>query len=383
MDDEKDFMDLTISILLVFLDYMHGECASWIMKETYEDDIIEQVSENFEFLENHEYLCKELIQIFGFEHLYPKRSYYNTFSTKEQQCKQQVEFLQNLAPQEQRTPEWYQRRHNLITASSASKMFGSRCEQNSLIFEKCEPVKIFGSNLTCESALHHGQQYEPLSAMIYENMFQTHLGEFGCIQHPVYPFLGASPDGINIDPDNTRYGRMVEIKNPKSRKINGIPKKEYWIQMQLQMETCNLNETDFLETEFQELNEIDENEFFQRYKKQSDWNYGIMLRFFGEEKFIYENMPFHIVEIENFQIWKENMIQNHSDKLLIKTIFWKLNHLSCVVVPRNKLWFEQHIDYMSYFWKTIENEKLNGYSHRAPTKKLSDLMLRECVIPFD
>ena len=29
---------------------------------------------------------------------------------------------------------------------------------------------------------------------------------------------------------------MLEIKNPVSREITGIPKEEYWIQMQLQME---------------------------------------------------------------------------------------------------------------------------------------------------
>ena len=45
---------------------------------------------------------------------------------------------------------------------------------------------------------------------------------------------------------------MLEIKNPTSREITGIPKEDYWIQMQLQMETCNLNECDFLETVFKE-----------------------------------------------------------------------------------------------------------------------------------
>ena len=62
------------------------------------------------------------------------------------------------------------------------------------------------------------------------------MGEFGCIEHDTYPFLKASPDGINIAPKNKLYGRMLEIKNPTTRKITGTPKKEYWIQMQLQMQ---------------------------------------------------------------------------------------------------------------------------------------------------
>ena len=46
---------------------------------------------------------------------------------------------------------------------------------------------------------------------------------------------------------------MLEIKNIVNREINGIPKKEYWIQMQLQMEVCDLGECDFLETRFKEI----------------------------------------------------------------------------------------------------------------------------------
>ena len=45
---------------------------------------------------------------------------------------------------------------------------------------------------------------------------------------------------------------MLEIKNIVNREITGIPKKEYWVQMQLQMEVCNLPECDFLETRFKE-----------------------------------------------------------------------------------------------------------------------------------
>ena len=56
-------------------------------------------------------------------------------------------------------------------------------------------------------------------------MYHTQIKDFGCIQHSKYKFLGASPDGINVDPHNERYGRMLEIKNIVNREINGIPKK--------------------------------------------------------------------------------------------------------------------------------------------------------------
>jgi hypothetical protein len=88
-------------------------------------------------------------------------------------------------------------------------------------------------------------------------MYKSKVEDFGCIQHPTYKFLGASPDGIIIESSTGRYGRMLEIKNPVSREITGIPKKEYWVQMQLQMEVCNLDDCDFLETKFVEYHDFD------------------------------------------------------------------------------------------------------------------------------
>ena len=50
------------------------------------------------------------------------------------------------------------------------------------------------------------------------------MGEFGCIPHPTYPYIGASPDGINIDSESNKYGRMLEIKNIVNREITGYTK---------------------------------------------------------------------------------------------------------------------------------------------------------------
>ena len=83
--------------------------------------------------------------------------------------------------------------------------------------------------------------------MYYEKTYNTTVGDFGCISHTDYEYIAASPDGINIDDTSPLYGRMLEIKNTVSRVITGIPKLEYWIQMQIQMEVCDLNECDFLE----------------------------------------------------------------------------------------------------------------------------------------
>ena len=180
----------------------------------------------------------------------------NKVKEKNEKMKKKIEFLESVYQPEQRTDAWYQHRHGLITASSVWKVFGSQSTQNQLIYEKCSPIDADKYNkVNTESPLHWGQKYEQLSKDLYEMINCTKVQEFGCIKHPnpAYYFIGASPDGINVCPSSHLYGRMLEIKNVVSREITGIPKEDYWIQMQIQMEVCRLPECDFLETKFVEL----------------------------------------------------------------------------------------------------------------------------------
>ena len=200
--------------------------------------------------------CYDKVKKYYFSKVYPIRSFDYTFIRKTPNFKlieDKLNYIENKPQPDQRTPEWYKFRHNLITASSAWKALKSESYKNQLIVEKCKDLNVDKFNsVNTDSAFHHGNKYEDVSIMIYENEYNTKIKDFGCIQHDKYKFMGASPDGINVKPDNERYGRMLEIKNPVSRTITGIPKEDYWIQMQLQMETCDLNECDFLETAFKE-----------------------------------------------------------------------------------------------------------------------------------
>lgn len=53
----------------------------------------------------------------------------------------------------------------------------------------------------------------------------------------------------------------------------------------------------------------------------------------------------------------------------MKTIYWKLEVLSCVLVSRNRDWFKNNILQIEKIWKIIEEERITGYEHRAPLKK--------------
>jgi putative phage-type endonuclease len=291
----------------------------------------------------------------------------------------------------QRTPEWYIFRHNLITASNAYKVFESQAAINQIIYEKCQPLKTnfdddkSSTMVNVNTTLHWGQKYEPLSVLIYEDMYGTKIEDFGCIEHETHKFLGASPDGINIDPNSDRYGRMLEIKNIVNREINGVPKKEYWIQMQIQMEVWDLDECDFLETKFVEYS--DSSSFFNDVKNDSSMK-GVIAYFHtkdGRPYYVYK--PLNIIGIEEINNWEEmivdkyqNNVENDNDNeninknkekmIWIKNIYWKLEKLSCVLVLRNKKWFQDNIGQIGKIWKTIEEERVTGYEHRAPNRKV-------------
>jgi putative phage-type endonuclease len=317
--------------------------------------------------------------------------------------KNKIQLLRNIPQPVQRTPEWYKFRWNLITASNAWKAFETQSTINQLIYEKCQPLK----DLTIENeenfkmintntTLHWGQKYEPLSVMIYEDIYSSKVEDFGCIQHPIYKFIGASPDGIIIDSNTGRFGRMLEIKNIVNREINGIPKKEYWIQMQLQMEVCDLDECDFLETKFVEYTNFEEyrcdssislhnNTEFNSYITTKNGNYkGIIIYFHTNEgKPYYEYKPLNLWIPDEISSWEEYTISKYESEpynyTFLKFIYWKLEKISCVLVLRNREWFKSNIQQLNKIWNIIEEERISGYQHRAPVKKTKNQQINQFV----
>jgi putative phage-type endonuclease len=305
----------------------------------------------------------------------PKRSYSKSFirmnfslekESNYLRIKDKLTYLQNVPQPEQRTAEWYNFRYRYLTASSIWKAFISESTRNQLIFDKCKPLNIEKySHTSTDSPMHWGHKYEPVSVQLYEVLYQTKVSDFGCIPHKTLNYLAASPDGINTLKSSPRYGRMLEIKNIVNREIDGIPKMEYWIQMQLQMEVCNLNECDFLETRFKEY--LDREEYLK--DEREDLKKGIMMQFMVGGQPYYEYAPLNM-SVDEFTSWEEMIMLNHENDMWVKNIYWYLDELSCVLVLRNKFWFANAIPILNEIWKTIEYEKINGYQHRSPNKKI-------------
>lgn len=309
----------------------------------------------------------------------------NTFiSTYEEQISirpdmiEHIKYLQMIDQPQQRTQEWYDFRYNHITASNAWKAYSTKEKvKNQLIYEKCKPMDTskYNSSLT-ETPMSWGHKYEPITIQLYELLNDTTISEFGCIEHPEHNFLAASPDGIVTG--NNNFGRMIEVKNVVSRVITGIPKEDYYIQMQLQMEVCNLDECDFVETKFVEYDGYndymeDGSGCFTCDQKRK----GIIKVYVNNNDFVYDYMDLSCTNVEE---WLD---EERTEYEWFKNVYWKLDVYSCVYVPRCKIWFNQTLEEIKTIWDIILKERDSGeYHSRQPTKRIKKevINLNECLI---
>ena len=365
-DFEEDFKESIEEILLIQLE------DQIYLDELTEEDISNLIDDALEIF---------LTTIYDGRGKQPSDEMETTLSAfKTEELETKINYLRSLPQPTQRTAEWYSFRHGLITASNAYKAFEGNSTMNQLIYEKCLPLKTINTTdnkmVNVSSPLHWGQKYEPLSVLIYEDVYGTTVEDFGCIRHSKYDFLGASPDGINVSNESPLYGRMLEIKNVVNREITGVPKKEYWIQTQLQMEVCDLNECDFLETKFVEYENSTEfdtdDDGTQTNRTKKNELKGMILYFStqeGKPVYVYKNI--HLVNQADVDLWETGTIEEYetTNKNWIKTIYWKLETLSCVLIQRNTQWFSDNIQQLQIVWSIIERERDTGYEHRAPKKR--------------
>ena len=330
-----------------------------------------------------EYLLLDCIDYYD-EFICRFRSIKNTTDNYNFVCNDKIELIKSYYQPPQKSEEWYKYRNSLITASSAWKLLHRESSINEYIYNKCKPFDISKYNgVNINSPFHWGNKYEDVAVSLYEHQYKVKVEDFGCIKHPKYDYLGASPDGIVVS-ENKR-GCMLEIKNIVNRDITGIPKKEYWIQTQLQMETCDLDDCDFLECRFKEYETEDDFNQDGTFNKTSTGCFkGVMIQFLDGYKPHYEYCPF-LCDEKVFEEWKLSILENNKEMTWIKNIYWFLPEFSCVHIKRNKYWFESVLPIFDKYWKIIQKEKINGYEHRKPkqNKKRTKPATEVCIFSLD
>lgn len=260
-----------------------------------------------------------------------------------------IEQFQQLPKYKQGSIEWLNQRQNYLTASTIYTALGKagKSARKHLLIEKGSNGKIsyFSGNL----ATQHGNKCEPIANDIYCYKNNVIVHEFGMITNERYPILGVSPDGILTD-------RMLEIKCPITRKIDGVVKKEYYHQMQEQMAVCEYDTCDFLECKIDFVNEqrfFTDFDYFDQFK-------GAIIFYIkeieGECKYGYLYSPLNLSIIE-LRKWIQDTCANIID---VSISYWVLSKYNCQVIKRDPDWIVDSYPTLQQFWNEVEHLRENG-----------------------
>ena len=126
----------------------------------------------------------------------------------------------------------------MITASDAASAIGDNHYESPDSFIR---KKVLRTQWAGNAATAHGTLLEPIVRDMYDQRFGKHTTEIGLVQHPKYPFIGGSADGITDD------GILLEIKCPLTRKIENKVPKYYMPQIQLLLEILDFEVCDFVQ----------------------------------------------------------------------------------------------------------------------------------------
>jgi len=286
----------------------------------------------------------------------------------------------------QRSPEWYRQRNSCLTATSIATVLDEDPYKYpiELLLEKCGQGKPYEDNLT----VHHGKKYEKIGSMYYAYRNNIRVHEFGVLQSEVYPFIGASPDGIcgpqTLDGQYSRLvGRLIEIKFPKYRRIRLQGKLDgeicphyYMVQIQTQLFVTGLDECDFLQFSVEEYDSFqeylqDEHPGIAGLSRTTMLEKGCLVRLFPRKMLnlqneetcvlnsIYIYPPKLHMDPAQVQKWiaQETMrLQEDSDfqnYFLDRVIYWRLKVASRHLIRADTQWFCRQIPKLKQFWDYV------------------------------
>lgn len=269
-----------------------------------------------------------------------------------QMYRHQLDSLRQLPKIEQRTPEWYETRKNLITASDFAQALGEGKfgTQKQFFQKKCGYEKdVFNYNVP---PLKWGTMFEAVAGDIYCRRNNVELHEFGILKHPTISHIGASPDGI------TSNGIMLEIKCPFKRKITGEVPTQYYYQIQGQLEVCGLQECDYLECEFTETTDMSRFRGFHNEK-------GVIIEYAtdGTTAPEYSYSPIWSGEGTDMDV-VDDWVANHIDttKTNIVLHYWTLTLMSVVRVYKDEAFVQEKLKLLGDVWQKVveyqQNEEL-------------------------
>jgi putative phage-type endonuclease len=267
----------------------------------------------------------------------------------------------------QRSQEWYELRREKLTASSLADAIGKGHFKTR---DECLLDKIEPSEYKMHPITEWGVKYEDVAIEYYEYLTKSKIRDFGLIPHPTLPIFAASPDGICDDSSPGEYiGRMLEIKCPPKRVFSNKTKipEHYEMQMQGQLECCDLDECDFLQVKFEEYSSFydyknDANDEKQNGLTNHNYPKGCVITYqkINDKTYHYLYCPL-LSSIEDTETWITNKkeLLNQNNHQLFEIKYWKILHYKIDLVKRNKEWWNNNIIHILDFYKDLIYYKNN------------------------
>ena len=285
--------------------------------------------------------------------------------------------LKRLELPEQRSAEWYEMRKEKLTASALADALdkGHFQSRDELILSKIEE-KPFEPNPITE----WGVKYEDIAIVFYEELYNVKVLDFGLIPHPEFDAFGASPDGICDDTGNDKYlGRMVEIKCPPKRKFTKTVPPHYLMQVQGQLEVCDLDECDFFQVKIEEYEDYEDyckdifeiDGVLQDGRTHLNYPKGVIITCKEGEKLSYTYS-----KINQSNQTLEEWVEGHKETMenIHEIKWWKITRYECTFVQRDKGWWYDIMDQILLFYKDLllyksDESELKKLKERVALKK--------------
>ena len=311
-----------------------------------------------------------------------------------------VKRLKELPQSAQKSAMWHNETLELLTGHEfGSVVYGTANGKGLVAAKKCgtpvvvneheqaatsQTVYTFDSEGKL-SAFKWGWRFEPVVRDLYERCFAE--GEvfdgLGRIRHPFLPRLAASPDGIITS--GPRCGRLVEIKSPITRELNGIIPPDYYCQMQLQAEVCDVNAVDYIEMRFTSMM-LKDARYSAKIGAKNPWMGKIMVVAKPPVKVAVEREEGTVMEdkydLETYEYRYSPLfpstesgfaeccawVSNNIDGLVVlEETVWYVYDYFTKTVPRNRRWWAD-VGQPAYeeFWRDVEAARKDGrYGEKA------------------
>lgn len=312
-----------------------------------------------------EEIPKELYQILSyrkyiFDSSFKKDKRGKRDTLEKEKEKEKWKWLLTVDQMPQRTDDWYTQKKNMLTASEISNLWKGPRARINLMSAKCSNLEVPSKRLAVlrenTNPMDWGVRYEPIVKWILEKDTKSQIQELGRIQHRTIPGLAASPDGLYVSGPREKVGCLLEIKCPISRSIASDIPFDYWCQMQIQMEVCDIDVCEYVEAKFKEdavsssaasASDAEPKGYITlciHTSSESD-----------EMKYVYHDTPTPVLDAN--EPW-----------LCLETYSWSCVTMRRTMVERDTQWFTKIQPDIALFWKEVE-EVRNGTRILEPAKK--------------